>query len=155
VSQLNGPHSPGFWPPAKNQLAGTSYERTYMGCSTMRNFTRNHGYLFYLPSVAKILAMFRANKEIRGRTVFFSREKKKDRQADRFHCKSGTQNSNINGNFKKSKSVDRFCIKIDRSTDKQSTDFIFRDTLLNGFLGFPVLALVCSSSANKSFAFLT
>ncbi len=64
---------------------------------------------------------------------FFLREEKKDQQADRFHCKSGTQNSNIHGNFRKFKSVDRFCTKINRSTDKQTTDFIFRDTLI-GFL---------------------
>jgi hypothetical protein len=66
---------------------------------------------------------------IQARSVFFPLEKKKDQQADRFHCKSGTQHSNINGNFKKSKSVDRFHTKIDRLTDKQTTDFIFRDTL--------------------------
>ncbi len=60
--------------------------------------------------------------------MFFFAGEKKDQQADRFHCKSGTQNSNINGNFKKSKSVDEFCTKIDRSTDKQMTDFIFPDT---------------------------
>jgi hypothetical protein len=65
---------------------------------------------------------------------FFLREEKKDRQADRFHCKSGKQNSNIHGNFKKSKSVDRFCTKIDRSTDEQMTDFIFWDTLLARYL---------------------
>jgi hypothetical protein len=72
---------------------------------------------------------------------FFLREKKKDRQADRFHCKSGTQNSNINGNFKKSKSVDRFRTKIDRSTDEQTTDFIFRDTLIQDILMLALLLL--------------
>jgi hypothetical protein len=49
----------------------------------MRIFMRNHSYLFYPQSVAKILAMFRANKEIQVRSVFFSREKKKtDKQPD-------------------------------------------------------------------------
>ncbi len=74
-----GPRSPGFWPPAKNQLAGTSYVRTYVGCNTMRNFTRNHSYLFYPRSVmiAKILATFLANKEIRVRSVFFFAGEKK------------------------------------------------------------------------------
>ncbi len=52
------------------------------------------------------------------------------RRTDRFHCKSGTQKSNKNCNFQKSKSVNRRTTKIDRSADEQTVDFIFRDTLI-------------------------
>ncbi len=51
-------------PPKTSSPVHPTNVRTYVGCSTMINFTRNHSYLFYPRSVAKILATFRANKEI-------------------------------------------------------------------------------------------
>jgi hypothetical protein len=46
--------------------------------------------------------------------------------------KSGTQKSIINGNSEKSISFDRKTRKIDRSADKQTADFIFRDNIWTG-----------------------
>ena len=42
---------------------------------------------------------------------------------------SGTQKNYKERILAPAKSVDRFAKKIDRSTDKQSTDLFFRDTL--------------------------
>ena len=64
VSQLNGPRSPEFWAPCQKPAVSTSYICTYVGCSMLRNFTRNHSHLFYPQSVAKILARLRSHKEI-------------------------------------------------------------------------------------------
>jgi hypothetical protein len=63
-SQLKGSRGPGFWFPAKYHLAGTSYVHTYVGTSNIRNVTRKFTCLFYLRSIAKILAAVFSHKEI-------------------------------------------------------------------------------------------
>ncbi len=57
-------------------------------------------------------------------------EEKIDRQADRFDVFSGTQKITKKPILAPAISVDRFAKKIDRSTDRQRTDLIFRDTLM-------------------------
>jgi hypothetical protein len=49
---------------------GILYVRTSAGSSTIRNHTRNNKYRFYPQTIAEILAMARAHKEICTKITF-------------------------------------------------------------------------------------
>ncbi len=64
---------------ANGHAHGILYVRTTAGSTTMRNHTRNNKYRFYPQTIAEILAMARAHKEIGvwgSRTESFLRNKR-------------------------------------------------------------------------------